>query len=60
MKTIALTILGIIVLAAAAVCWVCTVGLGKIAREEEQRQVQELQYACCYDDHDVSGLIEED
>lgn len=62
MKTV-LIVAGVVVLAAAAVLWVCTRALNQIAREEEQRirqQMADEPFSCCYDDHDISGLFEED
>ena len=54
MKTV-LIIAGIVVLAAAAVLWICVKGIGKMA-EEEQRQIRQQ----IEDDRLTCGLIEED
>lgn len=62
MKTV-LIVAGVVVLAAAAVLWVCTRALNQIAREEEQQirpQMADEPFSCCYYDHDISGLFEED
>lgn len=62
MKSV-LILAGIVALAAAAVLCVCIKGIGKMAEEEQQQirqQMADEPFSCCYEDHDVSGLIEED
>lgn len=62
MKTV-LIVAGIVALAAAAVLRICTRALNQIAREEDRQIRQQMAdelFSCCYDDHDISGLIEED
>lgn len=54
MKTV-LIIAGIVVLAAAAVLWICVKGIGNMAEEEQQQIRQQIE-----DDRLTCGLIEED
>lgn len=64
MKEIGLTLLAVIALSAAAVGVVCTVGVARIAKteaEDEDRKIQDDRFTASYwDEHDASGLIEED
>jgi hypothetical protein len=58
-----LIIAGIVILVASAVLWGYIKGIGKMAEEEQQQirqQMADEPFSCCYEDHDVSGLIEED
>lgn len=64
MKETIITLLAILALGAAAVCWVCTAGVAKIGEQEAQAADQQMAddrfTAAYWDEHDVSGLIEED
>ncbi len=52
---IVLILAGVLVLAAAAVLWICVKGIGKMAEEERQQIRQQIE-----DDRLSCGLIEED
>lgn len=54
MKTV-LIVAGVLVLAAAAVLWICVKGIGKMDWEEQQQIRQQIE-----DDRLSCGLIEED
>lgn len=64
MKETIIALLAILTLGAAAVFVACTVGVAKIGEKEAQTADQQMEddrfTAAYWDEHDVSGLIEED
>lgn len=64
MKETIIALLAILALGAAAVCVACTVGVAKIGEQEAQaadQQMEDDRFSAAYwDEHDISGLIEED
>ena len=64
MKETIIDLLAILALGAAAVFVACTVGVAKIGEQEAQaadQQMEDDRFSAAYwDEHDTSGLIEED
>lgn len=57
-------IFGVIALTATAVVWGCLRGVDNVSKEEDDRMAMQMQddrfTAAYWDEHDVSGLIEEE